>query len=143
MTIRVAVIVCAAVLFIGSCGGVGSPSHVGQPTIQGQSMQLMLADINQLRGFVYGSGTQSEAESAANDLVSWSDRMAELFPPGQSSVDYVDMSSERARNAPAAMARTARLLLTAVRTGRRSAIGDQLRLTERDGCGFCHLSDSR
>jgi len=106
-------------------------------------MQLMLADINQIRGFVYGSGDQTEAEHAASDLVSWSDRMAELFPPGQASTDYVDMSSERARGAPAAMRRTAGLLLNAVRTGSRSATGDQLALVERDGCGFCHLSGSR
>jgi hypothetical protein len=105
-------------------------------------MQLMLADIDQLRGFVYGNGTQAEAENAANDLVSWSNRMGELFPPGQASVDYVDMSSERARNAPAAMSRTAGSLLRTVRTGNRSAIGDQLALTERDGCGYCHLSGS-
>jgi hypothetical protein len=105
-------------------------------------MQLMLADINQIRSYVYGDGTRSDAESAANDLVSWSNRMAELFPPGQASVDYVDMSSERARNAPAAMSKAAGSLLSAVRTGNRAAIGDQLARTERDGCGFCHLSGS-
>ncbi len=142
MTIRVAVIVCTVAPFLGSCGGVGSPSHVGQPTVQAQSMQLMLADVNQIRGYVYGNGTQSEAENAANDLVSWSNRMAELFPPGQASVDYVDMSSERARNAPAAMSKTAGSLLSAVRTGNRAAIGDRLAQTDRDGCGFCHLSGS-
>jgi hypothetical protein len=142
VTIRVAVIICTVVPLLSGCGGVGSPSQVGQPTVQGQSMALMLADIDQIRGFVYGNGTQSEAENAANNLVSWSNRMAELFPPGQASVDYVDMSSERARKAPDAMSRTAGALLRVVRTGNRSAIGDQLAVTERDGCGFCHLSGS-
>ena len=103
----------------------------------------MLADINRIRGFVYGSGDQSEAENDARSLVSWSEKMAELFPPGQASTDYVDMSSERAREAPAAMRRAAGLLLSAVRTGSRSATGDQLALVERDGCGFCHLGGSR
>jgi hypothetical protein len=103
-------------------------------------MQLMLADIEQIRSFVYGSSTQADANKAAIDLVSWSQRMAVLFPPGQTSQDYVDMSPERVRGAPAAMARTADLLLTAVRTGQRPAVGDQLAQTERDGCGVCHLS---
>jgi hypothetical protein len=120
-----------------------SPLHAVQPTPQGQSMQQMLADVESVRAFVYGSGTLGEADKAAADLVSWSRRMAELFPPGQASTDYVDMSPERARDAPAAMSRAADLLLAAVRTGKRPAIGDQLTQTERDGCGFCHLSGSR
>jgi hypothetical protein len=103
-------------------------------------MQYMLADVQQIRSFVYGSGTQREADDAATDLVSWSKRMAELFPPGQASTDYVDMSPERVRGAPAAMTRSAEQLLTMVRTGRRPAIGDQLAQTEREGCGHCHLS---
>jgi len=118
-------------------------SQAGQPTAQGESMQHMLADVDQIREFVYGGGSQTQAESAADDLVSWSKRMAELFPPGQASTEYVDMSPTRVRDAPAAMNKTAELLLTAVRTGNRTAIGDQLVQTERDGCGFCHLSVSR
>lgn len=106
-------------------------------------MQMMLADINQLRGFVYGDGSLVEADKAAVDLVHWSQRMSELFPPGQAYNDYVDMSPSRASAAPAAMIGTSQRLLAAVRTGKRPAIGDQLALTERDGCGFCHLSMSR
>jgi hypothetical protein len=106
-------------------------------------MQLMLADVAQIRAYVYGSGTQSDADKAAVDLVSWSQRMAELFPPGQASTEYVDMSPARAQGAPVAMQQAAQSLLTAVRTGRRPAIGDQLTQTERNGCGFCHLSGTR
>jgi hypothetical protein len=106
-------------------------------------MQLMLADIDQIRAFVYGGGTQADADKAAASLVSWSQRMAELFPPGQASTDYVDMSAERVRGAPEAMKRTADALLAAVRTGNRSQIGDRLAQTEHDGCGFCHLSGTR
>lgn len=73
-------------------------------------MQHMLADIDQIRAFVYGSGTQSDANAAAADLMSWSQRMSELFPPGQASTEYVDMSPERVRGAPAAMSRTAERL---------------------------------
>jgi hypothetical protein len=69
--------------------------------------------------------------------------MAELFPPGPSSTDYVDMSPDRATNAPAAMIRASQQLVTVVQTGNRAAIGTQLSQTEHDGCGACHLSGSR
>jgi hypothetical protein len=140
--IRVVILASAMLPFLGGCDSMRPPSRVGQPTVQGESMRHMLADVDQIRAFVYGGSNQGEADKAANDLVSWSNRMAELFPPGPSATDYVDMSSERARNAPAAMSRAAASLLEAVRTGNRVAIGDQLSQTERDGCGFCHLSGS-
>jgi hypothetical protein len=142
MRARAALLIFAVLPLLGGCGGIGQPSHADQPTIQGEAMQHMLADIDRIRAFVYGSGDQSEAAAAAADLVSWSTRMAELFPPGQASAEYVDMSPERVRDAPAAMSRTAGLLQTAVRTGNRPVIGDRLAQTERDGCGVCHRSET-
>jgi hypothetical protein len=104
-------------------------------------MQLMLTDVEQIRAYVYGgSTTQADAAKAADDLLSWSHRMSELFPPGQSTTDYVDMDPARVRGSYGAMTSTAERLLAAVRTGNRPAIGDQLAIAERDGCGACHLS---
>jgi hypothetical protein len=103
-------------------------------------MQRMLADVDQIRAFVYGGGTQAEAERAALELVSWSQWLSELFPPGQASTEYVDMSAERVRDAPGQMSRSAELLLQAVRTGSRPAVGAELAQTERNGCGVCHRS---
>ena len=143
MRVRRVLAICAGLLLVGSCGNIGAPPNAGQPTIQAQSMQYMLADVDQIRAFVYGGGSQPTAQNAADDLVSWSARMAELFPPGQASTEYVDMSPERVRDAPAAMSRTAELLRAAVRGDNRALIGDQLARTERDGCGFCHLSNTR
>ena len=138
--IRNALLVCAALSCVTGCTATG-PSHAGQPTQQGQSMQLMLADIEQIRAYVYGgSVTQGDAEKAATDLVSWSQQVSVLVPPGQASADYVDMDAARVRGAPEAMLRTSQLLLATVRTGKRPAIGDQLTRTESEGCGFCHLS---
>src|SRR5689334_19607584 len=142
MRIQAALLVCTALPLLGSCAGMNTPPHAGQPTVQGQSMQQMLADVTVIRSYVYGGSSQNEAEQAATDLVSWSQRMAELFPPGQASKDYVDMSPQRAGNAPAAMQRASEQLLSVVRTGNRAAIGTQLAQTERDGCGACHLSES-
>jgi hypothetical protein len=139
---RVVIPIFAAVLLLGDCTEVPPRSVVPKPTPQAQSMQRMMADINQMRAYVYGSGTRSEAESAASELVSWSGRMRALFPPGESSAEYVDMSPERARAAPAAMERTATQLLSAVRMDDRAIIGDRLATTERYGCGACHLSSS-
>lgn len=142
MRIRTALLVGATLPYLSGCAGINPPSHAGQATPQGQAMQHMIADVDQVRAFVYGSGSQSEAENAAGDLVSWSRRLADLFPPGQASVEYVDMSPQRARDAPVAMSKAADLLLAEVKTGNRTAIGDQLVQTERTGCGSCHLSGS-
>ena len=104
-------------------------------------MQLMFADIEQIRAYVYGETvTRADAENAAANLVSWSQRIPERFPPGQASTDYVNMDPARVKGAPEAMLRTSQQLLAAVRTGNRPAIGDQLTRTEQEGCGFCHLS---
>ena len=128
-------------LCLGSCAG-PSPNK-GQPTEQGQSMQRMLADVNELRAYVYGTGTREQASQAAADLAAWSRRMGELFPPGVASNEYVDMSPQRVSGAPAAMSAAADRLLAEVPSGTRAQIGDQLARTERDGCGFCHLSNTR
>jgi len=140
---RRALILCAIMPCLGSCSPTGAASSVGQPTPQAQLMQSMLGNINQIRAFVYGGGSQADATQAAQTLVASSQRIAELFPPGQASNDYVDMGPERAGGAPAAMSQSATLLLTAVQTGNPEKIGDQLAATERDGCGFCHLSSVR
>ena len=143
MKVRRTLAIYAGLLMVGSCGNLGAPPHAGQPTVQAQSMASMLVDVDQIRELVFGGGSQTTAQSAADDLVSWSARMGELFPPGQATTDYVDMSPQRVRDAPGAMSRTAESLRAAVRTGNRAAIGDQLARTEKDGCGACHLSNTR
>ena len=74
---------CAVLLATAGCSQMGAPQHAGQPTEQGKSMAAMLADVNLILAFTYGSGDQRTAEAAATDLVAWSNRMAELFPPGR------------------------------------------------------------
>jgi cytochrome c556 len=128
---------------LAACAANQPATQPAQATPQAQLMQQMLADIDRVRAFVYGGGSQNDATNAANDLVSSSNRLAELFPPAQASVDYVDMSPQRARAAPAAMHTAASLLLAAVATGDRAAVGNALGNTERNGCGACHLSSSR
>lgn len=140
MTTRIALLVCAAVPLLGSCAP--TAPHAGQPTVQGQSMAAMLSDVLAIRTFVYGSGDKADAEKSATDLLSWSQRIPDLFPPGQASTDYVDMRPERVVTASAAMKQTAGTLLAAVQTGDRAAIGTQLAKTEREGCGACHLTET-
>jgi len=142
---RLALAICSALAVTGlsvlaGCGQVGGPRHVGQPTAQGELMGRMLVAINQVKAFSYGSGDQASAQAAADDLVNFSAQLPTLFPPGQSSVDYVDMSPDRARAAPAAMTRTTLALQAAVRTGDRLAVGRSVAQTEQDGCGACHRS---
>ena len=50
--------VCAMLPFLGDCAG--NPAlKAGQPTVQGQSIPLMLADVDQSRAYMYGSGTRA------------------------------------------------------------------------------------
>jgi len=115
-----------------------TPPNAGQPTIQGQSMQRMLANIETVRAYVRRNATKQEAERAADELISWSARMGELFPPAVAPQQYVDMTPEMARDAPRAMTSHATALSLAVRTAPIPAVSEQLERTERDGCGFCH-----
>jgi hypothetical protein len=143
MRIQAALLVCTALPLLGSCAGMNRPPNAGQPSVQGQSMQRMLADVATVRSYVYGGSSQADAVEAATELVSWSQRMADLFPPSEAWKDYVDMSPERAGNAPTAMRRASERLLSVVRTGDRATTGTQLAQTEHDGCGACHLSKAR
>lgn len=129
---------CLGIALLALAGCNAPPPHAGQQTMQGQSMARMLATVEALRAYARGEGGQPEAQNAAAELVAWSGRMGELFPPGEAA-RYVDMSPEMARAAPTAMLDTSRRLFDAVRTGNRQAAGSQLARTERDGCGACHL----
>ena len=124
--------------FLAGCAESRPDPSVGAPTPQAQAMRRMLTDVNQLRGWVYGSGDQAAASAAANDLLVWSQRLPDLFPPGQASKDYLDMSAARAVAAPAAMTGAARTLVAAVSAGDRAVAGVELARTERSGCGACH-----
>ena len=133
---RLGAALLAPMLALSGCNA--PPPHAGQRTVQGQSMTRMLATVEALRAYARGEGGRPEAEQAAAELVAWSGRMGELFPPAEAA-RYVDMSPEMARGAPAAMQDTSRRLLDATRTGSRQAVGGQLARTEREGCGACHL----
>ena len=143
MRIRATLPILAISLMLANCGGTESNPEASQPTPQAQAMRHMLADVDQIRAFLYGSGNQAGAASAASDLVAWARQMPTLFPPELASRQYVDMSPERARAATVAMNREAGLLLAAVQTGNHGVIGDRLAETERNGCGACHLNSTR
>lgn len=120
--------------------GCGNPApNMGKPTPQAQSMQRMMADVLTLRGYAQGTSTQAAAETAAGDMVAWSDQVATLFPP-ETAAQYVDMTPDISRRAPPIMRETANSVLAAVRAGNRREAGTQLARTERDGCGLCHRS---
>lgn len=132
--------VIAAAWLLAGCADTANTPELGAPTPQAQAMQHMLADINQIRGYVYGSSNRSEATAAAADLQSWAARLEPLFPPAKASQAYVDMSLERARLAPAAMTAAAQTLAAAVRSGSLVSVAGALEASERDGCGACHLT---
>ncbi len=128
----------AVFMVLTGCADTATAPHAGQLTPQGQSMERMFANIQQIQGFVYGSRPRSDAIAAANELVSWSARLPTLFPPDQTPALYVDMTADAASKAPVAMQREAQLLLAAAEKGSPPEVGAQLARTEREGCGACH-----
>ena len=64
--------------------------------------------------------------------------MKTLFPPGQVSKLYADMTPAMAQDAPVVMARLTTALRTAVQTGTPRQAGEALTRLEQDGCGYCH-----
>ncbi len=138
MRLRATLPILASLALLAGCGETGPATP--QPTPQAVAMRHMLADINQIRAYLYGSASQAQASGAASDLASWAKQVPALFPPELASQEYVDMSPERARAANAAMNTNAALLLASVQSGNQAAIADQLAATEKNGCGTCHLS---
>ena len=67
---------------VASGGLQQTESHAGLPTEQGKSMARMLAAVQTLRVYVQGNTDRLQAEQASTELVAWSGRMGELFPPG-------------------------------------------------------------
>jgi hypothetical protein len=101
-------------------------------------MERMTMDVNTIRAYARGGGGQDEALKAARELVDWSTRLRDLFPPAMVVALYVNMTSEMARSAPEAMRHTAHRLASAVSTGNRDQVTQQLAITESEGCGACH-----
>lgn len=108
------------------------------PTEQGVSMQQKLVDVQTVRNYVYSTATRQEAATAADDLVGWSERMKTLFPPGQVSKLYADMTPAMAQEAPVVMARLTTALRATIQTGTPQQVGAALSRLEQDGCGYCH-----
>ncbi len=138
MIARKLAVMAASFVVMTGCADTAQAPHAGQMTPQGQSMERMFANIQQIQGFVYGTRPRSDAVAAANELVSWSSQLPTLFPPDQTAALYVDLTQDTAKQAPIAMLREAQLLLTATQTESPGAVGAQLSRTERNGCGVCH-----
>ncbi|MGE0417036.1 MAG: hypothetical protein AB7O80_09545 [Acetobacteraceae bacterium] len=136
MATKPAFLMAASLLLLTTCAP--QPEQATKATPQGESMQHMLVAIETVRNYVRNTTTQAEAEAATADLLTWSNRMAELFPPATASKLYVDMTAEMAKEAPGVMVASATALRSAVSTGRLPIVAMQLERTEKDGCGFCH-----
>lgn len=132
---------CSAMLLVAGCN---KPApNAGQETIQGQSMARMLATVDTIRDYTQGKTTLAAANQAATELLSWSDRLGELFPPEVAPSQYVDLTPEMARNAPLIMHEQAASLAAAVASGSVGSATAALASTEKNGCGFCHLTPYR
>jgi len=129
-------IVAAPVLLMAACGP--RAPNAGQQTIQGQSMDRMRTAVDAISAYTKGTGSQASAHQAAMELAAWSDRLADLFPPDTAPEQYVDMTADMARAAPAAMRRESANLLAATDSGKPERTAAALSSMQKNGCGACH-----
>jgi cytochrome c556 len=140
--------------------GVGALLAVGSVTVFAQQgdklaaikarqdfMKAQGADAKAISDFSKGQGDQDAANKAAEDLVARQPKIAALFVPGTSATDFPDQTKakpelwtdgDKVKAILAALQTEEGKLVTAVKSGDKQAIADQLTATNKAGCGACH-----
>lgn len=124
-----------ALLALATCNQ--PPPNAGRPTEQGQSMARMLANVDTIRAYTTGSANQSDAEAAATELVAWSGRLPELFPPAVTK-SYVDLTPAMVQSGSQTIRRWGEQLQATIASGNQAAAHQALAALDVDGCGTCH-----
>lgn len=110
-------------------------------------MKAQGGDVKAVTAFVKGQGDQAAAEKAAEDLVSRSLQIPDLFVAGTSSADFPGKTYAKPaiwQNMDKVKAIVTTLhdeevkLAAAIKGGDRTAAGAALGAAGRDGCGACH-----
>jgi cytochrome c556 len=110
-------------------------------------MKAQGADVKAISDYSKGQGDKAAALTAANDLVARGPKIADLFPPGTSSVDFPGKSNakpelwtemDKAKAIWTALAAEEVKLVDVVKNGDQKAVADQLGAMGKAGCGACH-----
>ena len=110
-------------------------------------MKAQGADVKAISDFSKGQGDQAAATTAANDLVTRAPKIPGLLTPGTSVADFPDKTkakpelwtdTDKVKAILAALQTEEGKLVTAVKSGDKQAVADQLAATNKAGCGACH-----
>jgi cytochrome c556 len=110
-------------------------------------MKAQGADLKAISDFSKGQGDQAAATKAADDLVARSAKIAGLLVPGTSVQEFPEQTkakpemftdTDKVKAIVVALHTEEGKLATAVKSGDKQAIADQIVATNKAGCGACH-----
>ncbi len=112
-------------------------------------MKAQGADVKAIQEYAKGAADsdQQKALAAANDLLSRAPKITALFVPGTSTAEFPDKTHakpdiwqnwDKFKAIPTVLETQEQKLVEAIKTGNREAVGTQLGVTGKNGCGACH-----
>ncbi|HUC66966.1 MAG TPA: cytochrome c [Stellaceae bacterium] len=113
------------------------------------TMKRQGKDFKAIQDYVKGEGDQAGAEAAIADLQSIAPKIVTLFPegtgldafPGKTGAKPAIWTEwDKFKMIPVALQSAEEKLAAAIKSGDKSAVGEQLINTGKNGCGACHGS---
>jgi cytochrome c556 len=110
-------------------------------------MKEQAAGLKVIQGYVSGQTDRNTAVTKVNELLAIPARITELFPPGTSIADFPGETHakreiwaqwDRFKDVPSVLRRAEERLATAIKTGSKQDVLDELDAVGRNGCGACH-----
>jgi cytochrome c556 len=111
------------------------------------TMKRQSDDLKAVQEYVKGEGDQATAVAKLNDMLAINGKIVGLFAPGTSMTDFPGKTGakpeiwtewDKFKTLPGGLKAEEEKLLTAVKSGDKTAIGAQLGATGKNGCGACH-----
>lgn len=133
-------------LLAGAPGG-GAQDQTGAIKERQALMKKQAEDLKVIQSYVTGETSRETAIAKANELLTLPPRIAGLFPPGTSNVEFPKATHakpeiwqrwDRFKQVPIALGRAEQQLAEAVKSGRKQNVLDELDNVGRTGCGACH-----
>jgi cytochrome c556 len=147
-SVRVIVLAAGVAIALGGGTVIGAAQDKAAALKDRQDfMKAQGADVKKISDYAKGQGDKAAALDAAKDLVMRAPKIAALFVPGTSSVDFPDKSAakpeiwqEKAKfdAIPVTLQAEEEKLVSVLQSGDAKAVGDQLGAVGKNGCGVCH-----
>jgi cytochrome c556 len=112
-------------------------------------MKQQAAGLKALQGYVSGQIDRNSAIAKVSELLALPSKITALFPPGTSIVEFPARTHAkpeiwaqwgRFKEVPGALQRAEERLASAIKTGSKQDVLDELDAVGRNGCGACHTT---